>query len=254
MGKTVVYYRVSTKNQAGDRAYGLPAQAETVAVFSRREGITIDETFTDGGASGSTLDRPALQSLLRACREGTIARVIVPRLDRLNRDLLGQLIIERELKEAGVTLTSATEAIEGDEPSAVMVRQIFGAISQMERSMIASRLRGGRRAKAAQGGFAGSGCPYGYVPAGGFLEVDPAAAEVVRRVFKARRRGSSLREIAAQINAEGIPTRRGARWTAVQVKNILDHKAFYRGRYIGHGADCAGKHPAILEGSARAVK
>lgn len=249
MGKIAVYYRVSTKNQAGDKAYGLPAQAETVAAFARREGITIDETFTDGGASGSTLDRPALQALLRACRDGAVSRVIVPRLDRLNRDLLGQLIIERELKEAGVMLTSATEAIEGDEPSAVMVRQIFGAISQMERAMIASRLRGGRRAKAAQGGFAGSGCPYGYVPAGGILKVDPAAAEVVRRVFKRRRRGLSLREIAAELNGEGIPTRRGARWTAVQVKNILDHRAFYRGRYIGHGADCAGKHPAILAGS-----
>jgi DNA invertase Pin-like site-specific DNA recombinase len=246
MSRTVAYYRVSTKNQTGDKAFGLAAQAETVAVYARREGITIDEVFTDGGASGSTLDRPALQALLHACRGGGVARVIVPRLDRLNRDLLGQLIIERELKETGVTLSSATEAIEGDDPSSVMIRQIFGAISQMERAMIAARLRGGRRAKAAQGGFAGSGCPYGYTPAGGRLEVDPKAAEVVRRVFKARRRGLSLREIAAQFNGEGIPTRRGAKWTAVQVKNILGHKAFYRGRYIGHGADCAGQHPAIL--------
>jgi len=128
-----------------------------------------------------------------------------------------------------------------------MIRQIFGAISQMERAMIAARLRGGRRAKAAQGGFAGSGCPYGYIPAGGRLEIDPTAGEVVRRVFKAHRRGLSLRKIAAQFNGEGIPTRRGAKWTAVQVKNILGHKAFYRGRYIGHGANCEGKHPIILK-------
>lgn len=246
MGRTVAYYRVSTKNQTGDKAFGLAAQADTVEAYAKREGLTIDEVFTDGGASGSTLDRPALQALLHACRGGEVVRVIVPRLDRLNRDLLGQLIIERELKEAGVTLSSATEAIEGNDPSAVMIRQIFGAISQMERAMIAARLRGGRRAKAAQGGFAGSGCPYGYVPDNGVLTIDPKAADVVRRVFKMRCRGRSLREIAAVFNGEGIVTRRGAKWTAVQVNNILGHKAFYRGRYIGHGANCTGKHQNIL--------
>ncbi len=92
-----------------------------------------------------------------------------------------------------------------------MIRQVLGAVSEYERSMIALRLRAGRRRKAERGGFAYGSPHYGTRADGGELVPDEREAAAVARVRQLHDEGRSLREIAAVLTAEGHLPKRSER-------------------------------------------
>ena len=103
--------------------------------------------------------------------------------------------------------TSAGEAgyltDDPDDPSRRLIRQVLGAVSEYERSMIALRLRAGRRRKAEKGGYAYGSPPLGWRAERGELVVDDVEAEALARMAELRDDGASLREIATVLTEEG---------------------------------------------------
>lgn len=248
--KVAAYVRVSTDGQVGEDRFGLATQKADIKAFAKREGYRIVAWFSDEGVSGSTLERPGLQDLMRRGSEGEFEAMVVAKMDRLSRDLMAQLWLEKELLKVNIEIISASEPFRGQDPMNVLFRQIIGAFAQFERCRITERLSGGRKQKAGQGGYAGGAAALGYRSARGTkrLEVDTDKANTVKRIFAIREEwpDASLRDIAEMLNSEGLLTTQGKPFMAMQVKRVLDREDLYRGTYNYAGIVSPGQHEAIL--------
>jgi DNA invertase Pin-like site-specific DNA recombinase len=99
-----------------------------------------------------------------------------------------------------------------DDPMRTAMRQMVGVFAQLERAMIAKRLRDGRRHKSDLGGYGHGAPPDGYRAEGRALVPDPGEQETLSRIRQFRAEGASLREIARALTNEGRRPRRGERW------------------------------------------
>jgi DNA invertase Pin-like site-specific DNA recombinase len=224
----VAYIRVSTDRQA-EEGHGLDVQREAITQWARSNGYRITAFLADEGISGSNglAAREALADAFDLVRRRKAVGLVVYRLDRLARDLVVQETLLAEIWRMGAEVFSTSSAEAGylsddpDDPSRTLIRQVLGAVSQYERSMIALRLRSGRRRKAETGGFAYGSPPLGYRAEGKTLVHDPVEQEVLARVRGLRDDGLSLRGIASALNANGLRTKRGASWHPTTVARAL---------------------------------
>lgn len=250
MMKAAAYLRVSTEGQTGEDRFGLAAQKEAVEGYAQAQGVEIVGWYIDEAVSGATLDRPELTRLLADAEAEAFGTVVVAKMDRVARDLMAGLWIEKELLRCGVELVSVAEPFRGQDPANVLFRQIIGAFAQFERARIAERMAGGRKQKAHAGGYAGGGAPIGYTAERGskILHLDGEKADTVRRVFDLvdENPGASLQALADMLNAEGHTTAQGATFKKMTVKRILGRRDFYAGAYTYAGIEAEGKHEAII--------
>lgn len=123
-------------------------------------------------------------------------------------------------------------------------------LDQYQRLKISLKLGRGRNKKAQQGGYAGGNVALEYKVKKGQkrLFIDDRQAHSVQRVFHLKEMYPlwSLTQLAEQLNEEGHPTKQGKLFTKVQIKRILDRKAFYSGLYSYGEITADGKHQAIL--------
>lgn len=218
-GKFVAYFRVSTERQ-GRSGLGLDAQRKAVSDFLNGGSWTVVSEFTEV-ESGSRDDRPELAKAMAACRIYG-AKLVIAKFDRLSRDvhfLTG-------LEKAGVQFVAA------DMPDAnEMVVHMMVVVAQAERKMISARTIAALAAAKARGTKLGG--DRGNLPAVAHLgaqksaivrteAAEQRAADLLPLVGKLAADGASLRNIACELNARGIPTARGGAWSAVQVKRVLD--------------------------------
>jgi DNA invertase Pin-like site-specific DNA recombinase len=220
--------RVSTARQAD--AYGPDAQRTDIKGWGKETGNRIKVWYSD--AAGSDLDdlefRTGLRDALADVKAGRVAGIVVGRLDRLARDLVLQETILRDIRGMGGVLFS-TSAIENAyimdddaDPAREMIRVILSAVGRYEKKMIRLRMANGRRSKRSQGGYAGDGSPsFGMRADGGELVTDDAEQAVLIRMRELRAEGMSYPEIAATLNGEGVPAKRGGRWHAMTVSRAL---------------------------------
>jgi DNA invertase Pin-like site-specific DNA recombinase len=219
--RAVSYLRVSGKGQVGGD--GFPRQRAGVAAFAAAKGIEVVDEFRDEGVSGTLglADRPGLTALLEAAMAGGISIVLVEKADRLARDLVeSELLLrtfrEREIRvieaDGGNDLTSDSDA----SPTAVLIRQVLGAISQWEKSGLVAKLRAARdRVRSQRGRCEGP-------PAYGARAEEAAGLKRLLEVATDRDgRPRSLAEIAATLNAERVPTRTGRPWARSTVQTLL---------------------------------
>lgn len=225
----VAYLRVSTDRQA-EQGSGLDVQADAIERWAQVEGHEVVGWYRDEGISGTRAidERVALGAALEALKRRTATGLVVYRLDRLARDLVIQEQLLAELRRLAATLfsTSAAEnellVDDPDDPTRKLVRQVLGAVSEFERSMITLRMRAGRQRKAEQGGYAYGAPPFGHAAVGRSLEPVDAERQVAVLIRQLRAEGHSLRAIAAYLDATGVPTKRGAvRWHPKVVAGIL---------------------------------
>ena len=154
---------------------------------------------------------------------------MVPRLDRLARDLIVQETILAEIRRIGgeVFSTSPAEASyltdDPDDPSRKLIRQVLGAVSEYERSMVTLRLRNGRRRKAEMGGYASGAPAFGLEARDGDLIESQDEQVTIKRIADLRASGASLRMICSTLEAEGHRSKRGGTsWQPMAVKRVLD--------------------------------
>ena len=102
-----------------------------------------------------------------------------------------------------------------------MIRQILGAVSEYERSMIRLRLITGRKLKAQRGGYAAGSPAYGFRAEGGELVSNPDEAPALELIRQLHAAGRSLREIAATLTDEGYRPKRSERWHPETLRQIV---------------------------------
>jgi DNA invertase Pin-like site-specific DNA recombinase len=221
-GRAIGYIRVSTDQQR-ESGLGLEAQRTALKQTANRLQLTLSETFTDAGLSGSLSieDRPGLADCLNAIRRGDT--VIVAKRDRLARDSFLSVLIEREATKKGVRIVSAAgEGTDSDDPAATFTRRILDAVAELERSLTGARTRAALLAKRARGERAGNE-PYGFRVNGDGRTLHPHDVEqqILRLIQECREAGYPLRAVAAELNRAGFTTRTGNRWQHTHIASIL---------------------------------
>lgn len=138
----VAYLRVSTETQT--EKYGLDMQKQKIMDYCEKHGITIDKWYIDGGYSGSKLDRPEIQELLKHAKSGIIDTVYIYKLDRMSRDVIDTLtLFYKTLPGYGVKVVSMTEELRTENPMDRMMLTMNAAMNQYEREVIRMRMSSG---------------------------------------------------------------------------------------------------------------
>lgn len=225
MKKAFGYLRVSGQGQIdGD---GFERQEKAIMNYAKANDIEIVKPlYKEEGVTGTIENRPALAELMINLEQNGhgVKTVIIEKLDRLARDLTIQEAIVRDFQKHGFELISALEGPDlcGEDPTRKLVRQIFGAIAEYDKTMTVLKLRAAReRVKQKTGKCEGR---KGY----GESEEEQKVIQrikMMRRTRKGGIKGLSLQAIANQLNSEGIPTKDYRSWTPSQVKRALDRKA-----------------------------
>ncbi|TRO96768.1 recombinase family protein [Glycocaulis profundi] len=208
-----IYARYSSDLQS---ASSLDDQIRKAQALCAREGLGPAQVFVDAGISGASMaNRPGLKEMLAAVDAGRVSAVVTEALDRLSRDQADIALIHRRLKTRGVRLLTVSEGEIGTDASGLLHVGMRGVINALYLADLAAKTHRGLEGVVRSGRHAGPP-PYGYrLKAGGEpgeLEIDEAAADIVRRIWREYAAGRSARQIAKTLNAEGVPGPRGAPW------------------------------------------
>lgn len=218
----VAYLRVSTD----DQHLGEEAQRASITSWAARNGVTIATWSVDHGISGAAPveERAGLLEALDGLRSHRAGVLVLARRDRLARDVMLAVIVERMVTDAGARVVSCagegTDVAMGD-PTGILVRGMIDLLAQYERALIALRTRAALRAKRARGERAGE-VPWGYRDVGdGRLVPVEHELRVAARARELRDQGLTQREIVKRLAIEGIVSRAGTPLALRQVQRRL---------------------------------
>ena len=242
---TVSYERVSTSSQVENGA-GLKIQREKISEYCKDKGIALGRTYEDKGISGTVKDRPGLLQLLKDCETGIIGRVIVYKQDRLSRELTVSLWLETQFKKHDIEICSVVDPdYDLEDPLQKAFKRIADVFAELEKDVIAARLRDGR-VNNAKNGERGSGpIPFGYKKVDGKLVTNPEEAQYVERIFRWALKGFRYSKIVDILKDRKILTRRRKAFTIQSIKYILTNAMYYGQTSFGD-INSAGVHPPII--------
>lgn len=219
--RTIAYLRVSTERQA-DTGVSLDAQQEKARAYASLYDLDLIEVIIDAGESAKTLDRPGLQRALAMLKNGQADALLVVKLDRLTRSVvdLGKLI-ETYFAPGKAALMSVGEQIDTRSAAGRLVLNILASVSQWERETIGERTSVAMKHKQSKGEYIGGHAPYGFNLADGELVRNEAEQTVIAQAKQLHAAGLSLRKIAAELDRQGIKTRRGSLFAAPQIQRMV---------------------------------
>lgn len=216
MKPMVAYYRVSTADQ-GRSGLGIEAQRDAVHRFAEAEGFHVAVEFleVESGKGHDALDRrPQLAAALSAARAyGKSCPVAVAKLDRLSRDVhfISGLMVQK------VPFLVAELGADADS----FVIHLYAAMVEKERNRISANTKAALAAAKARGVRLGNP-RLAELHARRVADADAFAATILPAIRKAQSEGaSSLRQIAAALNAAGVQTAQNKQWSATTVSAIL---------------------------------
>ena len=205
------YIRVSTDDQA------LGLEAQRGAILAKFPDAIIE---ADQGVGGADPERPAFAKIVELLGQGDT--VVVVRRDRLARDTMLAAMFDREVERRGARLLSLEGATtDANDPSSILLRRVLDAVAEFERAMIRARTRAALMARKSQGKRIGA-VPFGFTLAdGGRLVANPSEQQAIAAAKRMRKRGKSLREIAAALGKQGMRNKAGKPLAAQSVKQML---------------------------------
>ena len=196
--KVAIYIRVSTDMQA-EEGYSLDFQKEKLIMYCELHDLGEYEIYEDGGWSGSNIERPGIQRLIKDVEQGKISYVLVYKLDRLSRSQRDTMfIIEDVINKYNVSFVSLMENLNTSTPTGKAMIGLLSVFAQLERENILLRTREGMLARVKSGKWPCSAItPYGYtyVPEKDMLVIDPERAAKVRQAFILYIRGYTANRI-----------------------------------------------------------
>lgn len=204
VSKAAIYLRVSTDEQA-DNGRSLDSQENACRAMCAARSLEVVRVFTDAGASGGSMDRPALAELRGSVAAGDVAVVVVYAIDRLSRRQADTLTLLEEFERYGAGLAAASQPFDTTTPSGRALLGVLAVFAELQRTEIRERTRVALRAKQADGLAVGR-APYGLRRDGKRYEADPATWPIVERILRESSAGASCQAIADRLNAENVPT------------------------------------------------
>jgi DNA invertase Pin-like site-specific DNA recombinase len=186
--RCTIYTRKSTEEGLEQEFNSLDAQREACAAYivsQKSEGwIALRERYDDGGYSGGTLDRPALQRVLADIEAGLVDVVVVYKIDRLSRSLMDFAKLVEVFERKGVTFVSVTQSFNTTTSMGRLTLNVLLSFAQFERELTGERIRDKFAASRKKGIWMGGTPPLGYDIDSRKLVVNAAEAETVNLIFR----------------------------------------------------------------------
>ncbi len=206
--RCAIYTRKSSEEGLEQDFNSLDAQREACAAYilsQASEGWKLlPEFYDDGGLSGGTLERPALQRLLENVKAGRIDIIVVYKVDRLTRSLLDFAKLVEAFDAANVSFVSVTQSFNTTTSMGRLTLNMLLSFAQFEREVTAERIRDKIAASKAKGMWMGGVPPLGYEPDGRTLKIVDEHAEIVRRVFDRYTELSNVRRVQEELVQEDV--------------------------------------------------
>ena len=258
--RCAIYTRKSSEEGLEQEFNSLQAQREACEAFinsQRHEGwVCLRAAYDDGGFSGATMDRPALQRLLADIAAGRVDTIVVYKIDRLTRSLADFAKIVEILDQRSASFVSVTQQFNTTTSMGRLTLNVLLSFAQFEREVIGERIRDKIAASKRKGMWMGGVPPLGYRVEDRKLLVIDSEAEIVRSIFRRYAELGSVRLLKQELDARGIKSKS---WTSASGR-LIGGKPFSRGAlylmlqnrtYLGEivhkGQSHPGEHAPIID-------
>ncbi len=258
----VGYVRVSTDRQA-EKGYGLDVQERDLLNYAKLKGFTNFLLIIDDGYTGTSFDRPGLNQIKEMIEDFNLGKtnvkinsLVIPKIDRLGRSLLGILqfindyiFAKKDSKSSeinknkeDINFISVGESyfsIEKSNPFSKLVLMLFASLAEFDRDTIVQKLKAGKTQRVASGKWMGGAAkPFGYRydEKSGVLEVVPEEAQAVKEVFRLY--------LEEKLSPQAIALKVGLK----NDKNVYDilRRKTYTGTITFNGTEYKGLHQPII--------
>jgi site-specific DNA recombinase len=260
--RCAIYTRKSTEEGLDKEFNSLEAQREAAEAYiqsQRHLGWTlVPQHYDDGGFSGGSLDRPALQKLLADVESDQVDAVVVYKVDRLSRSLLDFARLVDRFDQRSVSFVSVTQQFNTTTSIGRLTLNILLSFAEFERDIIRERTRDKMAAARRKGKWVGGTPVLGYDvdPAGGRLVINEKEARRVRAIFGLYQSQRSLSAVVGELDRRRWKTKSwksktgihhsGRAFTKDSLRRLLMN-ATYAGKVEHRGMTYMGEHPSIVE-------
>ena len=258
--RCAIYTRKSTEHNLDLEFNSLDAQREACEAYIKSQAHEgwrlVPDSYDDGGVSGASLDRPALQTLLADVRAGKITTVVVYKVDRLTRSLADFAKLVELFDQFGVSFVSITQSFNTTSSMGRLTLNVLLSFAQFEREVIGERVRDKIAASKRKGMWVGGPVPLGYRSIDKKLVVVPEEAETVRTIFTRYLAVGSMGALIEELDRRGIRTkangcpagrqRGGMRFGTGSLGYLLKNRLFI-GEVVYRGESHRGEHAPILD-------
>ena len=258
--RCAVYTRKSTEEGLEQDFNSLDAQREAGEAFVRSQRslgwVLLPARYDDGGISGGTMDRPALQALLTDIALRKVDLVVVYKVDRLTRSLADFAKMVELFDAHGVSFVSVTQAFNTSTSMGRLTLNVLLSFAQFEREVTGERIRDKIAASKKKGMWMGGPVPLGYDVRDRKLVVNPGEAETVRTIFRLYLELGTVRALHNEVCRLGLVTKRrrsaagretgGGPFTRGHLYQLLGNP-LYVGEVSHKGACYPGQHEAIVD-------
>jgi DNA invertase Pin-like site-specific DNA recombinase len=253
-------HRKSSEEGLEQAFNSLDAQREVCAAFilsQKHEGWAVLPTlYDDGGFSGGTMERPALQRLLADIRAGKVDVVVVYKIDRLTRSLFDFAKIVEAFDARGVSFVSVTQQFNTTTSMGRLTLNVLLSFAQFEREVAGERIRDKIAASKKKGMWMGGLPPLGYDVKNRKLVVNEEEARTVRHIFHRYIELRSVRALKEELEAAGIRSKRrllangtpfGGQKLSRGALYLMLQNRIYRGEITHKGNAYPGEHQPIVD-------
>ena len=257
--RCAIYTRKSSEEGLEQEFNSLHAQREACQAYilsQRHEGWrALPALYDDGGISGGTMERPALQRLLDDIRARRLDLIVIYKVDRLTRSLADFAKLVDVFNDHDVSFVSVTQQFNTATSMGRLTLNMLLSFAQFEREVTGERIRDKIAASKRKGMWMGGNPPLGYDVRDRKLVVNPSEADQVERIFRLYATLGSVRLLESQLAAEGITSKRrqnaagqstgGQPMRRGNLYGMLQNR-LYRGEVAHKGQVYPGEHAAII--------
>ena len=244
--RCIIYTRVSTDQQAEVEFNSCEAQEQKMKYYIKsQDNLSYVKTYHDEGFSGSTLERPKVQELLRDAEQGIFDTILVYKLDRLTRMPRDFYNMFYYLEQFNINFISITEHFDTSTPMGRMHLNMMLGLTRYERDVTSERVRDKFLELARRGIWKGGTVPFGYKKRKKRLLPHPKESEIVKDIFDTYIETGSLSETYHKLKKDKVVNRKGNTFTRQGVFNIL-RNVVYMGKVKHRDVIYDGVHKAIV--------
>jgi DNA invertase Pin-like site-specific DNA recombinase len=208
--RCAIYTRKSTEEGLDQEFNSLDAQREACAAYIASQASlgwkAVSRHYDDGGISGGTMERPALQDLLDDITAGRVDVVVVYKIDRLTRSLMDFARIVEVFDRHEVSFVSVTQQFNTTTSMGRLTLNVLLSFAQFEREVTAERIRDKIAASRKKGMWMGGTVPIGYRSEDKRLVIEPGEAGIVRQLFRLYLEIGSVRRLKEKVDELGLRT------------------------------------------------
>jgi site-specific DNA recombinase len=258
--RCAIYTRKSTEHNLDLEFNSLDAQREACEAYIKSQAHEgwrlVRARYDDGGLSGASLDRPALQELLGDVGGGKVDVIAVYKVDRLTRSLADFAKLVELFDQHSVSFVSITQSFNTTSSMGRLTLNVLLSFAQFEREVIGERVRDKIAASKRKGLWVGGPIPLGYATVNKKLVVVPEDADTVRTMFRLYLKCESIGGLAEELARQKIVskvrtiangrTQGGGQYSVGALAHFLKNR-FYIGEVVYRGEVNAGEHQPIID-------